>query len=48
MCESREVGGLGIINIKLFNVALLGKWIWRLGCSKDGLWNEVLDSKYVG
>jgi len=28
---SGEGGGLGIINVKLFNLALLSKWIWRLG-----------------
>jgi len=29
VCESREAGGLGMINIKFFNLALLSKWIWR-------------------
>jgi len=48
VCESRDVGGLGVINIKFFNVDLLGKWIWRMGSSKDGLWKEVLESKYGG
>jgi len=48
VCESGDVGGLGVINIKLFNVALLGKWIWRMGSSKDGLWKKVLESKYGG
>jgi len=48
VCEPQNAGGLGIINIKLFNVALLGKWIWRMGSSEDGLWKEVLESKYGG
>ena len=48
MCEPHEVGGLGVINIKLFNVSLLGNWIWKLGNSKGALWKEVLDSKYGG
>jgi len=48
VCEPREAGGLGVINIKFFNIALLGKWIWRLGYSKGGLWKEVVDSKYGG
>ena len=37
VCKPREFGGLGIIDLKTFNVALLGKWIWRLGSDKDGL-----------
>ncbi len=47
-CKPREFGGLGIIDPKLFNLALLGKWIWRLGSVEVGLWKEVLLSKYGG
>jgi len=39
---------LGIIDLKVFNLALLGKWIWRLGLDKGGLWKEILVSKYGG
>jgi len=48
VCEPREVGGLGIIDLRTFNLALLGKWIWRLGSNKGGLWKEVIVSKYGG
>lgn len=48
VCESREEGGLGIKDIRLFNVALLGKWIWHLLSEEGGLWKEILDSKYGG
>ena len=27
VCKPREFGGLGIMDLKLFNLALLGKWI---------------------
>ena len=27
VCEPREAGGLGILDLRLFNVAMLGKWI---------------------
>ena len=40
--------GLGIIDLKFFNLALLGKWIWRLGSDKGDLWKEILISKYGG
>jgi len=48
VCEPREAGGLGIIDLRVFNLALLGKWIWRLRSDKGGLWKEILDSKYGG
>jgi len=47
-CKPQEFGGLGIIDPKLFNLAMLGKWIWRLGSVEVGLWKEVLFSKYGG
>jgi len=47
-CESKEEGGLIMIDLRQFNVALLEKWIWCLGSEKTGLWKEVLNSKYGG
>jgi len=48
VCEHRDYGGLGIIDLRTFNLALLSKWIWRWGLAKGGLWKEILDSKYGG
>lgn len=41
VCKSRDSGGLGIKDIECFNVALLGKWKWRLGMEGKGLWSEI-------
>jgi len=48
VCEAREDGGLRIIDLRTFNLALLGKWVWRLGSDKGGLWKEIIVSKYGG
>ena len=39
-------GEIGIKDIELFNKALLAKWKWRLGKEQNGLWKEILESKY--
>jgi hypothetical protein len=39
-------GGLAIKNLRLFNQALLGKWIWRFGTEQDFLWRKVIEAKY--
>ena len=41
-----EVGGLGLRKIRLFNQALLGKWLWRFGNEVTGLWRQVIAFKY--
>lgn len=46
VCRSKELGGLGVKNLGLFNVALLLKWAWRILDRCDGLWSQVLASKY--
>ena len=46
VCISKEEGGLGIRPLKETNVALLGKWLWRIGDGTEGLWKQVIFSKY--
>ncbi|GAU21951.1 hypothetical protein TSUD_110910 [Trifolium subterraneum] len=43
---SHGCGGLGVRKVKEFNVALLGKWCWRLKTERGGLWRRVLAHKY--
>ncbi|CAL0333597.1 unnamed protein product [Lupinus luteus] len=46
VCRTKEGGGLGVKNLSLFNLALLGKWRWRALFEREALWVHVLRSKY--
>ena len=45
-CAPISSGGLGIRKVRLFNKALLGKWLWRFGIENDALWRQVIEMKY--
>lgn len=46
ICKEKSEGGLGLKNLKAFNYALLGKWLWRLMSEENCLWKKVLMEKY--
>uniref|UniRef100_A0A2N9EJJ5 Reverse transcriptase zinc-binding domain-containing protein n=1 Tax=Fagus sylvatica TaxID=28930 RepID=A0A2N9EJJ5_FAGSY len=46
ICEPVCNGGLAIRNLRRFNQALLGKWLWRYGLERDALWRRVVEAKY--
>ncbi|CAJ2637778.1 unnamed protein product [Trifolium pratense] len=41
-----EYGGLGVRQLREFNLALLGKWCWRMLVDREGLWFRVLADRY--
>jgi hypothetical protein len=49
VCRLKDQGGLGVINSRFMNIALLSKWIWRLfdPSEQDKLWFKLLHAKYV-
>lgn len=38
---TKEQGGLGVIDLNIMNLSLLGKWLWEME-TEEGLWQEVL------
>ena len=45
VCSPKESGGLGIVNTKLMNLALISKWIWKLSQNEQGVWAELIRAK---
>ena len=46
-CLPKDVGGLGIINLKIMNISLLAKWFWKTE-NEEGLWQNIIKGKYGG
>ncbi|PNX84634.1 ribonuclease H [Trifolium pratense] len=40
------VWGFGVRRLREFNLALLGKWCWRMLMDREGLWFRVLVARY--
>jgi hypothetical protein len=45
VCKPKSKGGLGIKNLKMFNICLLCKWWWQLE-SGEGLWQSHVKANY--
>jgi hypothetical protein len=48
VCRPKKDGGLGVKDLKTFNLSLLAKWRWRLLSEDKPQWKLVLEAKYGG
>jgi hypothetical protein len=46
VCTAKNIGGLGILNLRWMNISLLTKWLWKLE-KEDGLWQTIVKKKYM-
>lgn len=46
ICQPKKNEGLGIRPLKIVNQALLGKWLSRIGEENNGLWRQIIMTKY--
>jgi hypothetical protein len=47
VCKPKKLGGLGVLNTKSMNIALMVKWIWKLYQGAEDLWADLIRAKYL-
>ena len=45
-CTPKNQGGLGVLNLDVYNKCLLSKWLLKL-LNGDGVWQQLLKNKYL-
>jgi hypothetical protein len=46
ICQKKEYGGLGIENMRDFNLCLLSSWINKYHLDDNKIWKMIIDHKY--
>lgn len=44
----KDLGGLGLFDLTLKNIALMSKWWWKLNHDRNKLWHKIIIGKYGG
>ena len=48
MCIPKNKGGLGLIDLRSWNIGLLSKILWNIHSKKDSLWVKWIGHQYLG
>jgi hypothetical protein len=46
VCQHKNIGGLGVKDLRVMNISLLAKWRWMLLEDDKALWKSMLVAKY--
>lgn len=46
ICKPKCEGGLGLVPLKIRNLAFLAKWWWRAYSNRQALWNQILHLQF--
>jgi hypothetical protein len=46
LCQPKDQGGLGILDLDVQNTMLLSKWLYKL-LTSDGMWQQLIHNKYL-
>ena len=46
ICQPKEQGCLGVIDLFTMNVCLLCEWLWKIE-NEEGLWHQMIRAKYL-
>nr|GEV84782.1 putative ribonuclease H protein At1g65750 family [Tanacetum cinerariifolium] len=46
VCKPKELGGLGVVPLRIKNLSLLAKWWSKLNSNKESLWKTILQNSY--
>lgn len=47
VCTPKKLGGLGVLDLKTLNMALLSKWFWQWASKEDKLWKSIFQVLYT-
>uniref|UniRef100_A0A8I7B7M4 Uncharacterized protein n=1 Tax=Hordeum vulgare subsp. vulgare TaxID=112509 RepID=A0A8I7B7M4_HORVV len=47
ICRPKYQGGLRIENLKVKDICLLSKWLYRISTETEGMWVKILRNKYL-